>query len=204
MIKNLRGMFGAKSNFVNGLLALIIISLIVLGCTCNEKDGFNFGKKDDDTSDSANKKQSEDTVEENAGDDDGTFKADEDEVPTISQAEGLVKTTLMRFNEAVQKGDFTDFHKTVSDNWRSSSKPGDFNKGFKEFIDKEIDISRIRDEDPRFSPKPYIDKKYGKQVLFLKGSYETEPLPVNFNLEFIVDDDEWKLVFIGVDTRKKD
>ncbi|MDH3494029.1 MAG: hypothetical protein OEM82_10795 [Acidobacteriota bacterium] len=203
MIKKLAEGLSAKGNLVNGLLALMIISLIVLGCTCNEKDGFNWGKEDGDTS-STNTARDESTGDKDEKADDEPFEADEDEVPTTAQSENLVKTTLMRFNEAVQAGDFADFHKTVSSTWRRRSKPADFNKGFKEFIDKEIDISRIRGEDPEFSPKPYIDKKYGKKVLFLKGSYETEPLPVNFNLEFIVDDDEWKLVFIGVDTRSKD
>ena len=201
MIKKFREVFNTRNNFVNGLLALMIISLIVLGCTCNESE-FGFGNKDDDSTDAANVER-DDGKDEDKDENDGPLKADEDDVPTTSQSENLVETTLMRFNEAVQEGDFTDFHKTVSSTWRRRSKPKDFNKGFKEFIEKKIDISRIRGEEPDFSPRPYIDKKYGKKVLFLKGSYDTDPLPVNYNLEFIVDDDEWKLVFIGVDTRKK-
>ncbi|NNE67403.1 MAG: hypothetical protein HKN33_12620 [Pyrinomonadaceae bacterium] len=200
MIKNLRGIFEAKSNLINGLLALFVISMIVLGCTCNEKDGFNW-KGDDDTTTSSNSSEKD---EKDGDEDDGPVKADEDEVPSTSQARKIVKKTLMDFNEAVQDKDFSDFHKKIADTWRNSSKPADFEKGFKKFIDRGVDISRIEDEDPDFSPKPYIDKKYGKKVLFLKGEYDTKPLPVNFNLEYIVDDDEWKLVFIGVDTRKKD
>ncbi len=192
--------FTAKSNFANGLMALFIISLIVLGCTCNDKDGFDFGSNDKDSNTSEKKDADTDSTPE--ANDDGDFKADEDEVPTDSQSQALVKKTLMGFNEAVQAGDFADFHKTVSGTWRRTSKPADFNKGFKEFIDKEIDISRIRKQEAEFSPKPKIIKKFGKQVLSLKGTYEAGlgELPVNFNLEFIVDGDEWKLIFIGVDT----
>ncbi len=200
MTKRAMNVFTAKSNFANGLMALLIISLIVLGCTCNDKDGFDLGSKDNDSNSS--EKKDGDTKATPEAKDDADFKADEDEVPSDAQAQALVKKTLMGFNEAVQAGDFADFHKTVSGTWRRTSKPADFNKGFKEFIDKEIDISRIRKEDAKFSPDPKIIKKFGKQVLTLKGTYEPSlgELPVNFNLEYIVDGDEWKLIFIGVDT----
>ena len=46
MKKRFINMFYGKSSMGNGLIAMMIISLIVLGCTCNQKDGFNFGKND--------------------------------------------------------------------------------------------------------------------------------------------------------------
>ncbi len=199
MTKKIRELLNGKNNITSGLLVLLVISLIVLGCTCNEKDGFNFGSDNTETSEKS--EDAKDDVKEEEKEEDASFKADEDEVPTRSQSRALVKTTLMNFNEAVQSGDFTEFHTTIARSWRRTSKPSDFEKGFNEFIEKKIDISRIRGEQPEFDPEPNIDKKYGKKVLFLKGTYKTEPLPVNFNLEYIVDDDAWKLVFIGVDTR---
>lgn len=202
MTRNYSNLREGRNNLVNGVFALMIISLIVLGCTCNDEEGFKLGGNDSDSAETT-KESSDDTKRESDSDDDGTFTADEDEVPTNSQAEALVQSTLLRFNKAVEDKDFSDFRDSVSKRWRDTSKTSDFDKGFKEFIDKEIDISRIKGEDPEFSPKPYIDKKYGKEVLFLKGTYDTSPLPVNFNLEYIVEDDEWKLVFIGVDTRRK-
>ena len=189
-----------KGNLANGLIALIIISGIALGCTCNQDDGFQWGSKDD-TDQTDDRKQDDDRVEEE--DVGADFEADENEVPSVVQSRALVEDTLMNFNEAVQKGDFADFRETVARRWRDNSKVSDFNKGFKEFIDKEIDISRVRNNVPVFSPDPRIGRKYGRRVLFLKGEYETRPLPVNFNLEYIVESNRWKLVFIGVDTRRK-
>ena len=197
---NFNKLLKAKANFLNGLIALIVISLIVLGCTCNDKDGFNW--KDSDSTDSSDTKRDGDEDRDTDRSDPGDFEADEDTVPTDAQAQALVRRTLLDFNDAVSKGDFADFRETVASRWRDNSRVRDFNKGFKEFIDKKVDISRVRNNDANFSPRPYIDKKYGRQVLFLKGKYDTSPLPVNFNLEYIVDGGEWKLVFIGVDTRR--
>ena len=73
----------------------------------------------------------------------------------------------------------------------------------KEFIDKRINIGNIRSRDANFNPQPYIDNKYNRKVLFLKGNYSTSPRPVNFELEYIFEDGDWKLVFIRVDTKRR-
>ncbi|MEZ5306871.1 MAG: hypothetical protein R2684_06975 [Pyrinomonadaceae bacterium] len=200
--KNLLAL-GRGGSLFNGLAALFIISLIVLGCTCNEKDGFKFGKKDSDTTENRSDDVADkDTDKKKDSDEDYPFDADEDEVPSDAQLQGLVRHTLNDFNDAVKDGDFTDFHSKVANVWKRSSKPSDFNKGFSEFIDKKINIDRIEGETAEFSPDPRIGKKSGKKVLFVKGKYDTNPLPVNFELEYLVDGGEWKLIFIGVDTRK--
>ena len=189
-----------RNNFVNGLIALCIISAIALGCTCNQEDGFKFG---DDKA-----KEATPQPESTTGPDDGntgsdvTFKADAGTVPTTEQNRALVLKTLNDFNEAVKKKDFADFRETVARRWRNTTKVEKFNEGFKQFIDKQVDISRVNGSVPDFDPQPRINKKYNTDVLFLKGKYNTSPLPVRFNLEYIIEDDEWKLVFISVDTRK--
>ena len=50
MRKFLYGIMNGGSSLSNGVIALAIISLIVLGCTCNQDDGFTFGGKNDNTS----------------------------------------------------------------------------------------------------------------------------------------------------------
>lgn len=201
MTKKFGELLKGRNNLANGLIAMLIVSTVVLGCTCNKDDGFNFGSNSETTEKSDDSKKDDKKEVDDAVD--ASFDADEDEVPTRAQSRALVRETLDEFNDAVTSGDFSDFHKGIAKSWNRTSKPADFEKGFKEFIDQKIDISRIEGEEPVFDPSPKIDKKYGKKVLFLKGAYETKPLPVNFNLEYIVDDDKWKLVFIGVDTREK-
>ena len=188
-----------KNNFINGLLAVFVISAIVLGCTCNDKEGFNW--KDEGKQERTGDKTGDQTGDQ-TGNDSGsndTIKADPNSVPSTEQSRAIVLRTLNDFNDAVKKGDFSDFRETVARLWRNKTGVDEFNKGFKQFIDNKIDISRINNSVPTFDPAPRIGTKSDVKVLFLKGEY---PGPVKFNLEYIVEDDEWKLIFISVDTRR--
>ena len=124
-------------------------------------------------------------------------------VPDRDESDVLVSGILSSFNESVQSKDFSGFWANeIAERWRSKSEPGDFTKGFKEFLDKEVEISRIDGRRPEYSPCPYIDTKYDTDVLFLSGYYDTRPLPVRFSLEFIQEAQQWRLVFISVNTRR--
>ncbi len=192
MKNNLYNFINGGSSLQNGFIALAIISLIVLGCTCNEKDGFKLGK-DTNTAQKPEKDAPEKPKEE----------LSDDKVPSEEFMQDLAKTTLMNFNEAVQEADFSGFHKTVSKSWQRSSRPSQFEKGFKQFIDRKIDISGIRKKEAKFAPSPRIDDaKYKRPTLMLEGRYRVSPLPVKFELDYIFEDDEWRLIAINVDTRK--
>lgn len=123
-------------------------------------------------------------------------------VPSEAELQALTKTTLTDFNAAVQKKDFTDFQAKVSDVWKKTVTVEAFNNGFKQFMDKKIDISNIKDETATFDPAPSIVKKNDLNVLLVKGRYNTSPLPVRFDNEYIKEGDVWKLISIRVDTRK--
>lgn len=124
-------------------------------------------------------------------------------VPSRADADVLVSEILKSFNESLVSGDFSHFWANkIAERWRSKAKPGDFTKGFKEFLDKDVEISRIEGRSPEYSPCPFIDTKYDTDVLFLSGFYDTRPLPVRFSLEFIQEAQEWRLVFISVNTNR--
>ncbi len=186
------------SSLLNGLLALTVISLIALGCTCTGKDGFDFGGKDTETSDE--KKDLNDS-DDPFGEKKKEEKLSEDEVPSDNAAQEIAKTTLLNFNDAVQSADFSDFHKTISKTWKRTSRPSQFEKGFKEFIDKKINIGVIRSMSADFSPRPAIEKISNRNILVLKGSYDVSPRPVKFDLKYVFEDDEWRLLAIAVDTK---
>lgn len=194
LIKNL--MLG-KSNFMSGVIALGIVSAIALGCTCDKNFG-NLGKNTESNSNVANteatpkKTSPEDTLSDSPRGD----------VPSEREMERLVKRTLLDFNDAVQKGDFTDFHSKISNVWKKTSTPEKFNQGFSEFIQKDIDISNIEGKIASFDPQPTVKRKSGYKVLEAKGKYDTSPLPVRFENEYIQEGGDWKLISIRVDTRK--
>ena len=196
MKKFLKGIINGGSSLTNGFAALAIISLIVLGCTCNQKDGFKLGGKNSNTAQQPAK-------DDNPFGDKRKETFSEDKIPSDDALQEMTKTTLLSFNDAVQAGDFADFHKTISKSWRRSSRPSVFEKAFKEFIDKKISIGKIRSMKARFAPSPRIDDaKYGRPTLMLEGRYSTRPLPVNFELNYILENEDWKLAEIKVNTNK--
>lgn len=190
-----------KNNLLSGIIALGVVSAIALGCTCNKEFDFaNLGKNEETNRNAANT-ETEKTPETTDRD---SALSDEPrgDVPSEREMERLVKGTLLDFNEAVQQGDFTDFHSKISKVWKRTASPEKFNQGFNEFIEKKIDISGIKSKTAEFDPQPTVARKSGYKVLTAKGRYDTSPLPTRFELEYINEAGDWKLISIRVDTRK--
>lgn len=191
MRENISKFKKTNSALSNGFLALIIVGLIGLGCTCNDKEGFNWGSKKENSSN------------KDVGNDREIAKADasKGEMPSDEELQEIVKETLLDFDKAVLKGDFSDFYKSISKEWKSQSKPETFNKGFDEFIKKRISIGSIRNKEADFSPDPKIDTSQRLDVLEVAGSYATSPNPTKFELSYVPNGKEWKLFAIRVDNR---
>lgn len=197
-------LFG-KDRF-SGVLALIIISLIALGCTCGKDfDLANIGKEESNTTRTA--ANTEDSNEDPFGtpatqDKTSTTKADAStgEVPSDEQLQDLVKTTLLDFNAAVMSEDFTEFHSNICKPWQKQTTPESLKSVFQGFIDKNITIGSISSLDAEFSPEPTVGREVGFKTLKLKGKYPTSPRVTKFELNYIPEGKEWKLSKIEIDT----
>ncbi len=214
-----------KHKLINGegakfSLLVILLALFSLGIGCS--GSFNVGNINSETTNkvednrmTGNKPGGNVELNNNSNietsNNDSAEKPDENvekadastgKVPTEAQLQAMTKETLLDFNDAVQKGDFTDFHSKISDVWKKTATPEKFDQGFKEFIDKKIDITNIRDKSATFDPAPNIIKKSGYDVLTVNGNYDTSPLPVRFFTEYLNEEGNWKLISIKVDTRK--
>lgn len=181
----------------NGIIGLAVVCAIALGCNCSK----DFGNLSNSTSNSSTSNTSttsspDKTPESTLSD------SPRGDVPSERDMEELIQETLGDFNDAIQKGDFTDFHDTISSVWKSTSTPQKFNEGFSEFIDKKVDISGIKGKEAKFDPQPTVTKKGKYKVLTANGKYDTYPLPVRFENEYILEGGKWKLISIRVDTRK--
>lgn len=187
-----------KNSMVSGLIALGIVSAIALGCSCGKNFDLANLAKDKET----NKPVFNSSTPDVKPDDSTLSDTPRGDVPSEREMEELTKTTLLDFNDAVQKGDFTDFHSKVSKVWKKTATPEAFNQGFKEFIAKKIDISGVKTQNAAFDPEPKVEKRGGLKVLKANGRYDTYPLPAKFETEYLKEDGEWKLISIRVDTRK--
>lgn len=116
-------------------------------------------------------------------------------VPSDAVLRQMVKRSLLEFNGAIQTKDFTRFYAGLAKLWQEQTTPDKLQEIFREFIDKQIDISPIGASTPRFNGPAKID---GQGILSASGLYPVRPLPVQFTLNYIQESGAWKLVGINV------
>ncbi len=125
------------------------------------------------------------------------------EVPANDKLQTLVKATFLDFSDAVQSGDFSDFHKKAASVWRDDSSPDEMATAFKVFVDNKEDYDFKKAVSPleaTFSPAPAIEKVSGLDALVVKGYYPTKPQRANFELKYTMDEGSWKLIGINIKT----
>jgi hypothetical protein len=117
-------------------------------------------------------------------------------MPADKELKALVFDSLFAFNQAVQKKDFTEFHKErLASQFRQQFPLEKFTAAFQAFIDKGYDISNIAKAEPVFDSPPAIDRD-GRLVA--QGQYPTRPNKVTFKLTYLQEGSAWKLMGINV------
>jgi hypothetical protein len=117
-------------------------------------------------------------------------------MPADKELKTLVFDSLFAFNQAVQKKDFTQFHKErLASPFRQQFPLEKFTAAFQVFIDKGYDISNIAKSEPIFDSPPAIESD---GLLIIKGQYPTRPNKVTFKLSYLQEGSAWKLMGINV------
>lgn len=124
-----------------------------------------------------------------------------DDIPSDSDLQDLARTTVLDFNDAIQSGDFNDFHATLSKPFQKEASADKLEGVFNEFIKAKLDFREVRNLDAKFTAEPEIVKQAGYDMLQLKGQYATTPRKTNFELKYINEDGEWKLSSININTK---
>ena len=123
------------------------------------------------------------------------------DVPSDSKLQSLARTTVLDFNDAVQSGDFSDFHDTVSKPFQKQASAEKMKDVFRAFIDAKVNFKEVKSLDAKFTSTPLAETNLGYKTLTLKGNYATTPRKTNFELKYIYEDDEWKLSSIEINTK---
>jgi len=194
-------LFFGRDNRVSGVIAFTIIGLIALGCTCN-KD-FNLGTNS--TSNSGTFANTSSSPTANTASTPKTDVPDADastgKMPSDAQLQEMARETVLDFNDAIQSEDFTAFHSKISKPFQKQASPERFKQVFAEFLNNNIDFKEVEDLTAEFSPAPALGKESGYNVLSLNGSYATTPRRTKFELKYIPEGKEWKLIFIRISTK---
>lgn len=194
--------FFGKDRF-SGLIALAVVALVALGCTCNKDFGSTSNSNSNTTysTPAPNTGTNPDSKPTKTTSSSGSADASTGKVPTDPQLQDLARETMMDFNSAVRDGSFVEFHSNVSKPFQKQVSVGKFEEVFKDFIAAKPDFSEIRDLDAEFSPTPSIGSEGGYKTLNVNGVYKTSPRNTKIELKYIPEGKDWKLIFIRVNTK---
>ena len=122
------------------------------------------------------------------------------DVPDEADLKTLTEDSLTSFGKGVKKKDFSSFYEDIAEIWQKQTTPEKLKELFKDFLDKDIDLpSVVKEMEPVFNHPAAIG---ANDVLEIKGYYPTTPHRVVFDLKYLEEDGEWKLVGINLDLKE--
>lgn len=185
--------FFGRSPLFGAIVALAVLGAIALGCTCNEKDGFQWN------SSSSNSESSTDDSTNDKPAQSAKADASKGEIPEEDELEEMVKETLLDFNQGLKDEDFSDFFDNIAEEWQKQTSPRQLKRQFQNFIDGNADISSIRNMDMDLDRRPRIEDVSGYEMLVVKGSFKTRPRTTTFDVKYMAEGKDWKLSAISVE-----
>lgn len=118
-------------------------------------------------------------------------------IPSGAELKKMTDQSLLTFNSAVQKADFTDFYKSTAKLWQEQTTPDKLKEIFHEFIDRKFDMAAaINKRTPTFDPAPKINSD---GFLEVHGAYDVDGDALNFTLKYNNEANAWKLVGVNID-----
>lgn len=120
------------------------------------------------------------------------------ELPSEEDLKAMTDQSLLLFNAALQKEDFTAFYQATAELWQKQTTPAKLQEIFTKNIDPGFEFSAVvQGMDPVFEPEPAIDSD---DVLVAQGYYTTKPKRLTFRLKYFGENGAWKLVGFTINT----
>ena len=131
----------------------------------------------------------------------GGGTAEPQTVPADAELQALAKKTLLDFDSALQKKDFTEFHGTLSKPFQKQVAPEKLGEVFKDFIKVKATFKSVAEMDANFTDSPKVVDTEGYETLILVGYYPTTPRRTKFELKYIFEEGSWKLIGLRINTK---
>ena len=112
------------------------------------------------------------------------------EIPDAIIQEAMIKEAMITFNDANLTGNYDVLLAKTAAPFRQKFTSADLTEMFKGFVEQKIDIATVAGMDPIDDVPPVVSGG----VLSFKGHFATTPSPVNYALDFMVDNSAWRLV----------
>jgi hypothetical protein len=120
------------------------------------------------------------------------------EIPSDAELKELASASVHNLALAINNDDFKSFYNDISEFWRSQTTPAELKGAFKSFVEQQVDLTVLQGMEPVFSEPPALDEN---SSLVLKGYFASQPSMTYFDLSYIYEHPEWKLVGIAVDLK---
>lgn len=186
-MQHLRSLLFGRGNLFSGVIALSIVMLIALGCTCG-KD-FNLANS---SSNSSNTSSGNSIF----GDDKDSGDVDD----TLAKA--TIKATTAQFASAISSEDFSSLYADTATEFRSKYSEEELKSQFSDFIRQKRQLLPILATavamDPEFTDGPETRTEGNETVLSVSGKYPTKPLPMTFKYEYVKRQSKWWLLRLEV------
>lgn len=119
-------------------------------------------------------------------------------IPEQAKQIALVKDSIARFGESINADDFSILHQDMSQLWQSQSSPDKLKEAFASFVEQSVDLTGVKDLDPIFDEEAALNEN---GFLVLKGHYPTSPSVLSFQLKYVFEHIDWKLVGLQVNLK---
>lgn len=121
--------------------------------------------------------------------------------PDQREAEIMVKTALMSFNDANLTGNYAVFHARLAPAFQREFPPARLADVFRQFSDRRIDIAAISAARPSFGEGSGVE---ASGALKLRGQFDGPPRRVRFDLTYMQVEGRWRMVGINVNVGDSD
>ncbi|MFN3659532.1 MAG: hypothetical protein ACK4UO_19980 [Pseudolabrys sp.] len=122
----------------------------------------------------------------------------ESKVPSAELQEVLIKTYLLTLNDANVTGNYAVLQAKLAKPFRDQFSPERLKEVFKTFAEKKIDWGIIAAKPPVAKAETVIDKR---GALLLRGYFDTKPSRVNYEIDLIPSEGEWKPIKLNVNVK---
>lgn len=186
-------MFGKDKRF-NGILAMMVVGFIALGCGCLK----DLNKPQDTPPPPTN--QGGSSTPTTPTKQTGTIPTNSNgELPSDAEIEAIVQETIQDFAAGVSGGDFTDMHEKSAKGFKRTYTVESVKTNFIAFVnqkDRVVPLLRsTASMTPYYTGKPGVSNVKGNKTLTANGSYSTSP-STNFELQYWLEDKRWKMIAI--------
>ncbi|MGI8813388.1 MAG: hypothetical protein ACR2IH_12815 [Pyrinomonadaceae bacterium] len=182
----LKDLLSGKSNTANGILALCIVMLIALGCTCGKSmDLGNLAKELSEANSHISNTETD-------------SDADSSDMPDDRLLNALIRETTADFAYSISTEDFSAMYAKASPDFQATYTEAQMRDIFKSTIANKKRLlpllAKVVSMQPDYSPDPYIRTEQGSSILVVNGKYDVKPTSLNFTYEYVKRDGKFKLL----------